>query len=262
MTNLKILKKKFRSREIIFGSWVSYSDPSIAETFAMSGFDFVAIDMEHTCISNTEAKRIITACNASGISCLPRPTSESNDIMKPLLEAGSQGMLFPMVESENQFLKIVEQFKYYPVGKRSYGVNRGHGYGLKFDEYVKDWNAVGLLILQIESLKGVENLPKFLETGHVDAVMIGPYDMSGSLGVPGELTNPKLIKIEKKVIKICEKFGVSSITQISDVTKESVSDKLSLGYNGIILSSDLFILTEWARKAKLLMEAQNASFPE
>lgn len=257
MTNISNLKEKFRSRATIFGGWVSYSDASIAETFAMSGFDFVAIDMEHTCISTAEAKQIITACNSSGISCLPRPTSELNDIMKPLLESGAQGMLFPMVESESQFSKIVQQFKYHPIGKRSFGVNRAHGYGLTFDEYVKDWNSNGILILQIESISGVENLPKFLETGHVDGVMIGPYDMSGSLGIPGELDNPKLQEIEKRVIEICEQYEVSAITQISKVTEESVDAKLTMGYNGIILSSDLFILTEWSRQAKALMEAYN-----
>ena len=134
----KKLKSKLRERERIFGSWVSYSDPSIAETFAMAGFDFVAIDMEHTCISTEQAKQITTACNAVGVDCLPRPSSESNDLVKPLLESGCQGMLFPMVETTEQFEKIVERFKYFPIGRRSYGVNRAHRYGLEFSEYVEN----------------------------------------------------------------------------------------------------------------------------
>lgn len=163
-------------------------------------------------------------------------------------------MLFPMVENLTQFKEIIERFKYFPIGKRSYGVNRAHAFGMNFDRYISEWNDSGILILQIESMQGVKDLSSFLKSGHVDGVMVGPYDLSGSLGVPGQLDSPLLKEAELAVIKTCNDFGVSCITQIASVSKEAVKTKIDMGYNGIILSSDLFILTEWAKDMKIMLE--------
>ena len=76
----RVLKTKLRNRERVFGGWVSYPDPAITETFARAGFDFIAIDMEHTTISIEQAKRIITSCHSEGTTCLPRPVSPSRPI--------------------------------------------------------------------------------------------------------------------------------------------------------------------------------------
>ena len=83
------LKQSLRNREQLFAAWVSYAHPSITETFAKAGFDFIAIDMEHSTISLNEGQRIIAACQSEGVPCLPRPVSHSNDYIKPLLESGA-----------------------------------------------------------------------------------------------------------------------------------------------------------------------------
>ena len=85
------LKKLLRNNDIIFGGWISYDHPSIAETFALTGFDFISIDMEHAPISLASAQRIISITQSKGIPCLPRPVSHSNDIFKPLLDSGADG---------------------------------------------------------------------------------------------------------------------------------------------------------------------------
>ena len=91
------LKEKLRNREQLFASWVSYAHPSITETFAMAGFDFMAIDMEHSTITTEQAQRIISASQGQGVPCFPRPVSHSNDWIKPLLESGADGMIIQMV---------------------------------------------------------------------------------------------------------------------------------------------------------------------
>ena len=97
----KVLKKALRSRKQLFGAWVSYSEPSITETFAKAGFDFLAIDMEHSTITMPEAKGIITASQFYDVPCIPRPVSHSNDFIKPLLEFGADGMLIQMVNNSD-----------------------------------------------------------------------------------------------------------------------------------------------------------------
>jgi 2-keto-3-deoxy-L-rhamnonate aldolase RhmA len=246
----RMLKRKLRNRERVFGGWVSYTDPSITETFAKAGFDFIAIDMEHTTISLEQANRIITSCHAEGTTCLPRPVSHSNDIVKPLLEAGADGMIIQMVETEDEVRRLIEITKFPPVGRRSYGVNRAHGYGFDFEPYITDWNDSSTLILQVESITGVENIDKLLSFPEVDGVMIGPYDISGSLGVPGQINHPKVREAARLVVEACARHGKSCCTQVSQVTPEAVQDVFNQGYTFVILGSDLFVLWKWAEQMR------------
>jgi 2-keto-3-deoxy-L-rhamnonate aldolase RhmA len=249
------LKQKLRNRERLFAGWVSYSHPSITETFARAGFDFIAIDMEHSTISLTEAQRIIAASQSEGVPCLPRPVSHSNDYFKPLLESGADGLLVQMVNTEEQVQNIINDLKYPPIGKRSYGVSRAQAYGFDFDEYIETWNSTSTFIIQVESIEAVNNIEKLLAFDEIDGVMVGPYDISGSLGVPGQTNHPLVIEASKKVIAACEKFGKSCGTQVADSTPESVNALFDLGYTYAILGSDLFVLWKWAERMSELMKS-------
>ena len=244
------LKKAFRLRKKIFGAWVSYSEISIAETFAKAGFDFLAIDMEHSSITLPQAKNIISASQSYGVSCLPRPVSHSNDFIKPLLEFGSDGLFVQMVNNSSELNKVINCLKYPPIGNRSYGINRAQEYGFEILKYFSSWNNEASLIIQVESIEGVNNIESLLENDIVDAVMIGPYDISGSLGVPGQLNHPKVIKASKKVIQACEKYGKSCGTQIADPNEQNIDSLFNFGYTYVILGSDLFVLWKWAEKMK------------
>ena len=239
------LKQALRNREQLFAGWVSYSHPSISETFAKAGFDFIAIDMEHSTISLTEGQRIIAACQSEGVPCLPRPVSHSNDYIKPLLESGADGMLIQMVNTPNEVANLINNIKYPPIGKRSYGVSRAQGYGFDFAEYITQWNESSTFIIQVESIDAVNNIEDLLAFDEIDAIMVGPYDISGSLGLPGQLDHPKVIEASKKVIKACEKFNKSCGTQLNDPNKENIQNLFDLGYTDAILGSDLFVLWKW-----------------
>lgn len=253
--NRAVLRAKLRRRERLFAGWVSYAHPSITETFARAGFDFIAIDMEHSTVSVEQAQRIIAASQAEGVPCLPRPVSHSNDWIKPLLESGADGLLVQMVNTPVELRAIIGHLKYPPVGRRSYGVNRAQAYGFDFDEYAGNWNDTSAFIIQVESIEAVENIEKLLAFDEVDGVMVGPYDISGSLGVPGQTAHPRVIEASRKVIAACERFGKSCGTQVADVTPESTSALFALGYTYAILGSDLFILWKWAERMRGLMES-------
>ena len=244
------LKKSLNKRELLFGGWISYDHPSIAETFALTGFDFISIDMEHAPISLSSAQRIISISQAYQIPCLPRPVSHSNDFFKPLLDSGSDGLIVQMVETSEEVENISKYLKYPPIGNRTYGVNRAHSYGLNFKDYVNNWNAESILIVQIESEEGVNNIQSIVSNPNVDGVMIGPYDLSGSLGVPGETSHPNVINASKKVIEICKKNNKSCGTQISNPDLKNINEAIDEGYTFIILSSDLFVLSNWAQNMK------------
>ena len=248
-------KNALNNREIIFGGWISYDHPSIAETFALTGFDFISIDMEHAPISISSAQRIISISQAYQIPCLPRPVSHSNDFFKPLLDSGADGLIVQMVETLDEVNKISNYLKYPPLGERTYGVNRAQSFGLDFKNYVDNWNIESTLIVQIESKKGVENIESIVSHPTVDGVMIGPYDLSGSFGVPGEINNPKVLNAAKLVINTCKKHNKSCGTQISNPNEKNISEALQQGYTFIVLSSDLFVLSNWSQEMKTTINA-------
>jgi len=240
-----ILKEKLRKRDRLFAGWVSYAHPSITETLSRAGFDFIAIDMEHSTISVEQAQRIIAASQGGGVPCLPRPVSQSNDWFKPLLESGADGLLVQMVDTPQEVEQIIEYIKYPPIGNRSYGVNRAQWYGFDFEEYTSSWNESSTLIIQVESIKAVQDIDALLNFDEIDGVMVGPYDISGSLGVPGQLTHPLVIEASREVIKACERFGKSCGTQVSNPSVENISTLFDLGYTYAVLGSDLFVLWKW-----------------
>lgn len=253
MTSTDRLRERFRSRELLFGGWVSFSHPSIAEIFAACGIDFLAIDMEHSTISLAEAQRIISASQSFGVPCLPRPVSHSNDWIKPLLDSGADGLITPMTNTSMEARLLVDSLKFAPIGRRSFGVNRAQGYGSSFGTYISNWNQKSILIPQIESFEAVSNISDILDVDEVDGVMIGPYDLSGSLGVPGNLNHKSVLKAELEVISACRDLGKSCGTQLAKFDSSSVNEALSKGYTFVIASSDLFVLNAWANEAQSIM---------
>lgn len=248
-------RQKLRNRDRLFAGWVSYAHPSITETFAQAGFDFIAIDMEHSTITVDQAQRIIAACQAEGTLCLPRPVSQSNDWIKPLLECGADGMLIQMVNTPEEVENLLSHIKYPPEGRRSFGVSRAQGYGFDFDTYLQSWNDSSSLIIQVESIEAVNNIDDLLAFDDVDGVMVGPYDISGSLGVPGQLSHPDVIEASKTVINACRAHEKSCGTQIVDATPANAQALFDLGYTYAILSSDLFVLWKWAHSMQGLIHS-------
>jgi 2-keto-3-deoxy-L-rhamnonate aldolase RhmA len=247
--NVSNLKSKLANRELVFGAWMSFSHPSIAEIFSSGEFDFLAIDMEHTTINLEQAQRIIAASQSFGVPCLPRPVSHSNDWIKPLLDSGADGIIAPLVNSRELSINLRDLIKYPPMGKRSFGVNRAHGYGKDFDSYLQNWNDASVYIAQIENIEGLANIDQILETENLDGVMIGPYDMSGSLGVPGQTQHPLVLEAEKTIIDACLRSNKSCGTQLAQFTSSNVQMAIDKGYNFIFASSDLFILNDWTHDA-------------
>ncbi len=249
----KLLKKKFRNREKIFGSWTSLAHPSITEIFTRSGVDFVGIDLEHSTISQEQSQRIIATAQAGGAVCLPRISSHNSEMVRRLMDSGADGMIVPMVQNAEDVEKMIAWVKYPPLGRRGFGVSRAQGYGMDFSEYTKTWNESSIMIAQIESIGAVERIDEILAYKQLDGVMVGPYDISGSLGIPGQLEHKSVIDAGKRVIAACKRHGKSCGTQLVEPNKERIKKALAVGFSFVILSSDVFLLWKWAEQMKSLI---------
>lgn len=250
------MKNKLRKRKLIFGAWTSLAHPQIAEMFAsIMKPDFIGIDVEHSTINQGEAQRIIAAGQAKGVPVLPRVASHNGEQIRRMLDSGADGVIIPMVNTPEEVQKIVDWCKYPPIGKRGFGVARAQGYGVCFDEYTTTWNEKSVLIIQIESITAVTNIDKLLDNENVDGVMVGPYDISGSLGIPGKLYDPKVLKAGERVIEACMRHGKACGTQITELPDEvKVKKAIDTGYTMIVLASDIFLLWRWSEQMRQLKE--------
>lgn len=208
------LKKKFQNRQTVFGAWTSLAHPSITEIFARSGVDFIGIDHEHSTISQEQSQRIIASAQAGKAVCLPRISSHNPEMARRLMDSGADGIIVPMVQNAEDVQKMIAWVKYPPLGRRGFGVSRAQGYGMDFSEYTKTWNQSSIMIAQIESIGAVERIDEILACPELDAVMVGPYDISGSLGIPGELEHKSVVDAGKLIVAACKRYGKSCGTQL------------------------------------------------
>jgi 2-dehydro-3-deoxyglucarate aldolase len=248
------LRDSLKHRNKVYGGWTSIGHPQVAEMLVRSGVDFLGIDIEHSTISQEQSQRIIAACHAGGIPCLPRVATHNLESIKRLLDSGADGIIVPNVETTNQVEQLIKAIKYPPLGTRGFGVARAQGYGHEFEEYTTKWNDSSILIIQIESISAVENIDKLLQFDEVDGAMVGPYDISGSLGIPGQIDHKKVMEAGQLVVKACEKYGKACGTQDIDPTSESLKVAMDSGYTYVVLASDVFILWKWGERMQGLIK--------
>ena len=248
------LKKKFHNREKVFAAWTSLGHPSVTEIFTHMGVDFVGIDIEHSTISQEQSQRIIAVCQANQTLCLPRVASHNMEMIKRLLDSGADGIIVPMVSGPEEVEQLISWCKYPPIGIRSFGIARGQGYGFDFNDYARSWNKTSSLIVQIESIQGVENIEKILSFKEIDGAMLGPYDLSGSLGIPGQLEHPRVSEAVDKVIAACTRFGKACGTQIIEPDAKSINQAFAMGHTFVVLGSDIFLLWKWTERIRNLVQ--------
>ena len=243
------LKTSLRKRKTVFGSWTSTGNEDIVELFLHSKFDYLGVDLEHSTISLEKTKQIISLCEKYKTPCLPRIPNIDESLIKRLLDAGASGIIVPNVESEDDVKRLVQIIKYPPIGKRGYGISKAQTYGKKFEEYIKTWNRKSIIVIQIENIKAVNNFQRIINKNkEIDAVMIGPYDLSGSLGIPGKLNDKRVVRASRNVLNMCKKNKLSIGIHDIKPTSKSVLKLIKLGYNFITLSSDIFLLLDWTNK--------------
>ncbi len=187
------LKRTLAENRLTIGSWITLAHPAIAEIMTRAGFDWLAVDLEHSVITIREAEELIRVIALQGTSPLVRLTSNDADQIKRVMDAGAHGVIVPMVNSRSDAEQAVAAVYYPPRGRRGVGLARAQGYGTAFADYRAWLEKEAVVIVQIEHIAAVENLDAILDTPGVDGFIIGPYDLSASMGIAGQFDHPKLI---------------------------------------------------------------------
>ncbi|MDD5454079.1 MAG: aldolase/citrate lyase family protein, partial [Candidatus Ratteibacteria bacterium] len=186
------LKPKLINREVSIGSWITMGNSIVTEVMAQAGFEWLTIDMEHSAIDMSQAQELIRIIELSNVVPLVRISNNNPDVIKHVMDAGAHGVIVPMVNSKREAEEAVKSVKYPTFGIRSVGLSRAQKYGFDFNGYREWLEKESIVIVQIEHIEAINNLEAILCTSGVDGSIIGPYDLSGSLGCPGEFDRPEV----------------------------------------------------------------------
>lgn len=201
------LKKRLQSGDQLLGTLLSLPSPEIAEMMSQVGFDWLFIDLEHGPHGFMELQRMLQAMR-SDCGALVRVPEVSESNIKKVLDIGAEGIIVPKVNSAEEAERIVSYAKYPPQGVRGVGAARAQGYGLRFQEYIEKANEATMVVIQIEHFEGVNQIHNILNVPGIDVVFIGPYDLSASLGLAGQVDHPQVIEAIEKVEQACQEASM------------------------------------------------------
>ena len=241
---MKSLKKKLKHNKLTIGSWIMIGHPISVEVMALAGFEWLVIDMEHTSIDINTAQNLITTIQANGIKALVRVSKNEEVIIKKVLDIGADGIIVPMVNSKEDAIKAVKFAKYPPIGKRGVGLYRASKYGVKFEEYKKWVEEELVIIAQIEHIDGVNNIEEILQVEGIDGTIIGPYDLSGSMGYPGEFERNDVKQAVQKVLNKCKEYNIPSGFHVVDTDPEKLKQKIKEGCTFLAYGIDYFFMRD------------------
>lgn len=236
------LKKKLLQKRLTIGSWITLGHTAIAEIMAGIGFDWLVVDMEHSAITLPEAQQLIQIIELSGVVPLVRVEENNHVAIKRVMDAGAHGIIVPMVNTKDDAVKAVKAVKYPPFGIRGVGLARAQGYGLKFERY-KNWvDRQSIVIVQVEHIEAVNNLEEILSTEGVDGFIVGPYDLSASLGRPGDFQYPAFLEAMYKIKKIAKISKKASGFHVILPEAGEAAKKIREGYTLLGFSLDTLFL--------------------
>lgn len=241
------LKQKLKNNQLSIGSWITIGHPSIVEIMSNAGFEWLTIDLEHTSIDLSMAQILITTIQACGIKALVRVSKNEEVAIKKVLDMGADGVIVPMINNKQDALKAVDYVKYPPSGKRGVGLYRAQNYGLGFDEYKKWVNDEVIIIAQIEHIEAVENIDDIISTYGIDGTIIGPYDLSGSMGYPGDYNRDDVKEAIKRVKESCKKYNVPYGFHVIESNPSNLQSKIDEGCTFLAYSTDFFFLGDSSR---------------
>ncbi|MBA7536066.1 5-keto-4-deoxy-D-glucarate aldolase [subsurface metagenome] len=236
------LKKALQDGKVVFGPFLKFTDPAVVEIMGFAGFDFVIIDEEHGPISMESAQNMIRAAESVNITPVIRVSNNDEALILRALDIGAQGIEIPQINSKSDAVRAVKSVKYSPRGER--GVCRyvrvANYSSMDKSKYFESANKETMIIAHIEGVQGINNLDEILSVSEIDVVFIGPYDLSQSLGILGQVKHPLVIEKMKEVVSKCKESKVAAGTFADDI--ETAKTWISLGIQYMSFSVDVGIL--------------------
>ena len=235
----------------MIGSWLCSASPIVAELMSICGYDYLAIDAEHSPVDIEKTFHMLQAIKSGNPDCkaLVRLSGNSYTENKRYMDAGADGLICPMINSKEDVQELIDSIKYHPKGKRGVGYSRSNNYGLELQNSVSNDNDRTFVCIQIEHIDAINNLDEILSVEGVDAAMIGPYDLSNSMNLTGQFNHPDVEVAVSKMLEKCIEYGVMPGIHIVKPDTEQVKDRITQGYRFIAYSVDITMISELSTEA-------------
>jgi len=235
------IREKLRSGTASVGSWIQIPHPSVAEIMGDAGYDWVAVDMEHGAVAVHQLPDLFRALELGGTLPLARLAEGNPTLCKQALDAGAGGVIIPMIENAAQLEQMRDACRWPPSGKRGVGFSRANLFGKHFDAYVAEAQAP-LLVAMIEHVKAVENLDGILQVEGLDAIMIGPYDLSSSIGLTAQFEDKAFLAAMDRIRRLCRDRGVACGLHVVMPEPDALKNRIEEGYQFLAYSIDAVML--------------------
>ena len=241
---MNLLKDKLQKGEVALGPFMKFTDPAAVEIAGLAGFDFVIIDMEHGPITFERAQDLIRAAELRNITPVIRVPENKEIYIQRALDIGAQAVQVPQISNAGDAERVARASKFYPDGERGACryVKAARYSETPKAEYFSQANTDIITIIHIEGLEGISNLEKILEVKGIDIIFLGPYDLSQSCGVPGQVDHPEVVMKMTEAVKLAKQKGIIVGTFVEN--NESVKMWTNLGVQYLSYSVDVGIYLE------------------
>jgi len=206
-------RTKLKAGQPAYGVLSTSDDPQLAELFGLAGFDYYMLDAEHGLLDAAQVVNVIRACERVNMTPMARVGSKDPKLVLQYLDAGMMGIMMPGLETADEIKMLVDAVKYPPLGKRGMGLTRASGYiavGNEAVDYINFSNEQTMVIPQFEDASLIDRFEQMLSQPGVDAVVIGPRDLSLNMGFPDGSNHPEVQDMIDKVVGICKRSGVAA----------------------------------------------------
>ena len=239
MKNNRAFTDRLRNGDLLIGTLISLNSPEIVEILSHTDYDWLFIDAEHGAFNPQQTLSMLQA--AGDTPCVIRIPAGDEVWIKKALDIGAAGIIVPQVHTAEQAELIISQCKYSPIGNRGVGIGRAHTYGLDFENTIKHANDETAVILQAESRAAIDNIEDIVKVPGLDAILIGPYDLSASLGKIGEVNHPEVQEAINRVADVCKAANIK--LGYFGVNASAVKPAMENGFTLITVGVDtLFVI--------------------
>lgn len=244
-----MLKSKLKSKTPCIGSWITIPNTTIAEIMAKTDFEFLVVDLEHSSITIQQAEELIRTISLCGKTPLVRLTSHDGNLIKRVMDAGAKGVIAPMINTLQDVENIIQSLYYHPKGKRGVGLARAQGYGTSFQEYKTQSLEDTIFIPMIEDIAALPNLKDIFSHPDVDAFLLGPYDLSSSMGKAGQFADSEVEKTIQTIKETAQNLGLPSGIHVVEPNPNDLEQRISEGFTFLPFSLDTRMLDTTCRLA-------------
>lgn len=243
---MNTIREKLRKKEVVIGSWMQLPGTASAEIMGQAGYDWIAIDLEHGNISVESIPSLCLALENGNTVPFARVAEINSKDIKQAIEGGVRGLIFPMVKNAQELEKAINFSFYPPFGERGVGFSRANLYGKNFTKHVDSISNDLVIIAQIEHIDSVNALDDILSVKRLDGIMIGPYDLSASMGLTADFEHPEFIAVIKKIKQKADLFQCPLGLHIVDPDPEILTQKINEGFRFIAYGIDGLFLHKYA----------------